>query len=112
MLFTAFKLLTSAGIIAFASWLSGKKPEMAGFIIGLPVLTLLVLPFSHMEYGDPENSVRFAKSIFAAIPISLMFFLPFLFAGRLLNGFWAMYIAGIVLLVIGYFLHKYVMTLI
>ena len=67
MLLTLFKLGVSASMIAFASWLSGKKPELAGFIIALPLLTLLVLPFSYIEYQDPAASVRFAKSIFTAV---------------------------------------------
>lgn len=73
MLFV-FKMCLSAGVIAFASWLSGKRPELAGFIIALPLVTLLVLPFSFMEYQDAEKTVRFAQSIFIAIPLSLLFF--------------------------------------
>lgn len=110
-LFFGFKIATSASVVAFAAWLSGKKPELAGFIMALPLLTLLVLPFSHIEHHDPENSVKFAKSIFTAIPISLTFFIPFLLATKLPFGFWGLYASGIIMLVCGYFLHKYVTTL-
>ncbi len=111
MLFATFKVLASAFIIAFASWLSGKKPELAGFIAALPLLTLLVLPFSYIEYQNPETSVRFAQSIFAAIPLSLLFFVPFLLASRLHLDFWWLYGSGLVLLIGAYFIHKWVLSL-
>ena len=110
MLFTAFKLAASALIIAFASWLSGKKPELAGVIVALPLVTLITLAFSHLEYRDTENAVVFAKSIFAAIPLTLLFYVPFLLADRIPMGFWGMYATGLVLLVCGYFAHRWIMS--
>jgi len=35
-MFFIVKILISALLIAFASWLAGKKPVLAGFIIALP----------------------------------------------------------------------------
>ncbi len=110
MYFALFKILVSAGIIAFASWLSGKKPELAGFIVALPLVTLLALPFSYLEYNDPANSVRFAQSIFAAIPLTLFFFIPFLLAAKLPFGFWGLYAAGLACLTAAYFVHKWVLS--
>lgn len=109
MLF-AFKIVVSASVIAFASWLSGKKPELAGFIIALPLVTLLVLPFSYAEYQDSEKAARFAQSIFVAVPLSLLFFVPFLLAQKLMWNFWALYGAGLILLMAGYFAHKFLMS--
>ena len=106
-----FKLIVSSSVIAFASWLSGKRPELAGFIIALPLMTLLVLPFSMAEYRDPAASVRFAQSIFAAVPLSMLFFVPFLLAAKLQWGFWPLYGSGIALLVAGFFAHKFLMSL-
>src|SRR3990170_3220145 len=100
MLWPAVKILVSACIIAFASWLSHKKPELAGFIIALPLSTLLVLLFSYAEYQDAAASVKFAKSIFTAIPMSLLFFVPFLAAEKIPVGFWGLYALGLAFLVI------------
>lgn len=110
MFFTAVKIAISAGIIAFASWLSGKRPELAGFIIALPLLSLTVLPLSYAEYHDPQASVRFAQSIFMGVPLSLLFFVPFLMAAKLNWGFWWLYGSGIVLLAAGFFVHKFLMS--
>ena len=113
MWFALFKIGLSACVIAFASWLSGKRPELAGFIIALPLMTLLVLPFSYAEYQNAATSVTFAKSIMLAVPLSLSFFLPFLFADKIMAaipqefGFWALYGLGLVCLVGSYFIHQY-----
>jgi hypothetical protein len=108
MFFPILKIAISACVIALASWLSKQKPELAGFIIALPLGTLLVLLFSYTEYQDSAASIKFAKSIFAAIPLSLLFFVPFLLAEKLPFGFWGLYASGFGLLVAGYFIHSYI----
>ncbi len=98
----------SALVISFASWLSGRFPTTAGFVVALPMATMLVLPFSYREHGSAETSTELARSIFIAIPISMTFFLPFLFAGRLHLGFWPAYALGCVALPIGFVVHRLV----
>lgn len=107
--FTLIKIFISAAVIAFASWLSGKRPELAGFIAAMPLLTLLVLAFSFAEYRDAATSVRFAKSIFLAVPVSLLFFVPFLLSEKWNLSFWQCYGLGILLLILGYILHSRLM---
>lgn len=104
------KTTLSAILISLVSWLAGKKTGLAGFITALPLTTLLALAFSHVEWGKPEQSVEYAKSIFVAIPISLLFFLPFLLAEKFNLSFWSCYLSGILLLAIGYFVHNYVVN--
>ena len=107
-----FKIGLSACDIAFASWLSGKRPDLAGFIIALPLVTLLALPFSYAEYQNADTSIDFAKSIMVAVPLSLAFFVPFLFADKIMAvmptefGFWGIYGLGLVCLIAAYFVHQ------
>lgn len=108
MAFMVFKIALSAIIIAFTSWLSGKRPELAGFIIALPVASLLVLVFSYAEYKDPQATITFAKSICLAVPLSLTFFIPFFLADKLHLSFIASYASGLALLVVAYFIHHYI----
>ena len=105
------KTVIAALLISFASWLSGKRPDVAGFIVALPIATLIVLVFAHTEHQSPATSIAFAKSIFVGIPISLLFFVPFLLAEKVNISFWGCYFGGIVLLVIGFFLHKAILTI-
>lgn len=107
-----FKIVAAAIIIAFASWLSAKKPELAGFIIALPLASLIALAFSYLEHRDATASITFAKSILVGVPASYLFFVPFFFADKLGNSFVLSYAVGLILLVVGFFLHRYIMALI
>ena len=106
------KVLLAALVIAFASWLSGKKPELSGFIIALPLASILALVFSYLEHKNTESSVIFAKSILVGVPVSYLFFLPFFFAKSLNMNFWLIYGLGILLLIIGYFVHRFIVNII
>lgn len=99
------KTILSAIIISSLSWLAGKKPGLAGFLTALPLTTLIALIFTQIEFQNQEASVEYAKSIFVAIPISLLFFVPFLLSQKLNLSFWNCYISGIALLSVGYFIH-------
>ncbi len=111
MLLFISKTVFAALLISFASWLSGKRPDLAGFIVALPLISLIVLVFSYTEYHNPQATTAFAKSIFVGVPISLLFFVPFLLADKLNFPFWGCYFGGIVLLIIGFFLHKAILTI-
>ena len=106
------KIFFAALVIAFSSWLAGQYPKLAGFILALPIASLLAIVFSYMEYNDPEKSVTFAKSILIGVPATYFFFLPFFFAKALNMNFWLIYIFGLILLVIAFFVHKYIVSFI
>ena len=99
-------------LIAFASWLSGRSPLLAGFFVALPLSTSIVLPMSYLEHGSLVNTVLLAKSIALAIPVTLTFFVPFLLVERLGLGFWQAYPLAFVCLAVGFVLHQLVTRLI
>lgn len=101
-------LLISASVIALAAWLSRTYPLIAGFIVALPITTMLVLPLSYVQHDNLETTTLFARSIFVAIPVSLTFFVPFLLSTRFGLSFWQAYGLGCVLLVLGFFVHRVV----
>ena len=86
-----FKIILAASIIVFASWLSNKKPELSGFIIALPIASMVALIFSYLDHKNPETSITFAKSL-----------------GM---NFWLIYAIGVILLVVGFVLHRYIVSL-
>jgi hypothetical protein len=45
------------------------------------------------------------------VPVSYLFFLPFFFAKSLGMNFWLIYSIGIGLLIVGFFAHKYIVSL-
>ena len=107
----ALNVLVSAATISFAAWLSRRYPGTAGFIVALPLATMLVLPLSYIQHRDPQSTMLLARSIFVAIPISLTFFLPFLLSERLQLSFWQAYAFGCLVLPIGYLVHRAVTRL-
>ncbi|MEK6578218.1 MAG: hypothetical protein AABZ55_03245, partial [Bdellovibrionota bacterium] len=81
-----------------------------GFILALPLSTLIALAFVQTEWKNTKQSVEFAKSIFFAVPLTLSFFVPFLFAKQLNWPFWGIYLAGIVLLTFSYGIHSWLFS--
>ena len=111
MLFTVIKITIAVAVIAFASWLSEKKPELAGFITALPFVSILALVFSYTQHHDVGISAQYARSIIVAVPISWLFFIPFFFTEKWGLGFWGSYFIGLALLPPGYLLHQQMMKL-
>ena len=92
------KTVLASLIISTASWLAGKRPGLAGFIISLPLTSMLGILFSYAEYKDMAKINEFAKSIFILVPLSLVFFLPFLLNKWCKMNFGMTYFLGIALL--------------
>jgi hypothetical protein len=106
---TALNIAISAVVIGFAAWLGGRHPRFAGFLVALPLATLLVLPLAQLQHHDAARTVVMARSILVAVPLTLTFFVPFLLADRLHLGFWSCYVLGILCLVGAFFLHRLVL---
>lgn len=105
LLFIA-KVAIAALIIATASSLAERQPGLAGFITALPLTSVLALTFAYLQTRDEGAIAKYAVSIFAAVPISLGFFLPFVFYDRLKGSFWAYLGLGLALLYVGYFIQR------
>lgn len=110
MLQIVFNIFLSATMISFALWVAKTNPILGGFIISLPLSTLIALALSKIQNSDPGNTFLLAKSIFIAVPVSLLFFVPFLFAERFRLSFWASYGTGLVLLVLSFGIHRWLMA--
>ena len=100
---TIIKFAITASVIVFASWLSQKRPDLAGFIIALPLASLIALALAHFQHGDVEKSIAFGQSILLAVPVSYLFFIPFFVPKLAESGFWVVYGFGLSLLVVGFF---------
>ncbi len=106
MVFIALKIIASACLIAFVSWLSGRDTKLAGFLTALPLVSMIAIAFSQAEFKNSEKTVAYAKDIFTAIPLSLLFFVPFLFAKQLAWPFWGLYFCGVGAIAVGFFIHQ------
>ena len=104
-MFFLVKILISAVLIAFASWLAGRQTILAGFIIALPLVSMLSIFFVYWEYRDMAKVNQFAGSILAAVPLSLLFFVPFILNKWLKMNFAMTYLIAIMCLAFAYFAH-------
>ena len=102
----ALKIVIAVSIILGTSWLSGKRPELAGFLTALPLVSILALAFSYTDHGSLTLSAEYARSIIIAVPVSWLFFMPFFLCERLQLSFWQTWGLGLLLLAGGYFLHQ------
>jgi len=108
MTFFLVKLLISSLIIALASHLAGKQSLLAGFIVALPIVSMLAILFSYWEYRDMEKINQFAISILLAVPLSLLFFVPFLLNKWFKMNFAWTYLSAIGLLAVAFLVHHFI----
>lgn len=99
------KILISGAIIAYASWLAGRNSVLAGFIVALPLVSILSIVLSYLEYRDMEKINQFAVSILVAVPLSLAFFIPFVLNRWLKMNFPLTFALAIGGLALAYFIH-------
>jgi hypothetical protein len=102
------KFIISGFLIAFASWLSGRKPILAGFIISLPLMSMLAILFSYLEYRDMSRVNEFAASIIVAVPLSLLFFVPFLLNRWFKMNFLMTFGTGLLLVIGAFLIHSWI----
>lgn len=102
-----FKLLLSSVVISASSSLAGRRPDLAGWLIALPISSMLALAFTHLEFQDTARSAAFARSILVGVPLSLTFFVPFVFSDKLRLSFWWLYGVGLLLLTAVFFAQQW-----
>jgi len=105
------KAVVAGCVVSFASWLAGRTPVLAGFFVALPISTAILLPLAYFESGSFAQTALVARSVAVAVPLTLLFFVPFFFAERLGLGFWLAYCLAFVFLGAGFFVHRALMGL-
>ena len=94
------KILVSAVVIAFAAEVAKRQPFWGALIIALPLTSILAMSWLYVETRNNEQLTQFAQDIFALVPVSLIFFLPFLLEGKTQLGFVANMAVGLALLAV------------
>ena len=87
-------------------FLGGRNPVLAGFLIALPLMSILSIVFSYLEYRDMSKINEFAVSILAAVPLSLAFFIPFVLNKWLKMNFVLTFTLALAILAAAYIFHK------
>ena len=105
-------VLISSIIIAGASWLAGRSPVLAGFIVALPLVSILSIALSYAQYHDMDKINQFAVSILISVPLSLFFFIPFVLNKWIKMNFPLTFALGIGCLAAAYLIHNLIFKII
>ncbi len=97
-MFQVFKILLSAITIVAAAEIAKRSTLWGALLITLPISSILSIVFLYIDTKDSTQTTNYAKEIFYLVPISLLFFVPFLFASKTGWPFWINFGCGIVLL--------------
>lgn len=81
------KLLVSALVIALATEVAKRDSFWGALIVALPLTSILAMSWLYAETRDNELATRFARDVLLLVPVSLVFFLPFLLESRTRLGF-------------------------
>jgi hypothetical protein len=92
------KLVISALVIALATEVAKRDSFWGALLVALPLTSILAVSWLYAETRDNQLVTRFARDILLLVPVSLVFFLPFLLEGKTRLGFLPNLVAGLALL--------------
>lgn len=104
------KMVLSGLIIALTSWLAGRKPFLAGFLIALPIMSLLSILFTYFETRNMDTINNYATSILVSVPLSLLFFVPFVLNRWLHLNFYVTLVFSLSLLFLAFLVHHFIFS--
>jgi hypothetical protein len=95
-------MLLLRGVIAGAivigvTSVSNRSPRLGGFLLTLPIVSILAFLSTWQQRHDLDAISRLARETLVLVPVGLPFFVPLAFAHRLGLGFWMAFLLGLVL---------------
>ena len=94
------KLAVSALVIAAATEVAKRDSFWGALLIALPLTSILAVTWLYVETRDNTLATRFARDVLMLVPVSLLFFVPFLLEPRTRLGFWPNLGLGLALLAV------------
>jgi len=92
--------LIAGAVIVGVTALSNRSPRMGGFLLTLPLVSILAFISTWQQKHDLETIARLSRETLVLVPLGLPFFVPLAFAGKFGLGFWSAFGLGIVLAVV------------
>ena len=81
------KLLVTALAIALATEVAKRDSFWGALLVALPLASILAVSWLYVETRDNALVTRFARDILLLVPVSLLFFVPFLLESKTRFGF-------------------------
>ena len=92
------KIALSVVVLLAAVELAKRESFLGALVIVLPLTSMLSMVLLYLDTGDGAKVSQYARDIFYLLPVSLLFFLPFLFEARTQLPFWANFASGFLLM--------------
>ena len=102
MLLYLIKLSITLAVILTAAELAKRNPSLGAFIVVLPLVSMLSMTWVYWDTGDNEKVNAFAREIFYLVPLSLFFFLPFIFEPRTHWPYWLNFSLGVLTMAVAF----------
>ncbi len=88
MLVYLLKLALSLAVILASGEVAKRSATLGAFIVALPLVSILSMTWLYWDTMDAAKVSAYAREIFFLVPVSLLFFLPFLFEQRSHWPYW------------------------
>jgi hypothetical protein len=98
------KVLVAAVIIGIAAEVAKRNPFWGAILIALPLTSILAMSWLYADTRDNALLTQFARDIFVVVPVSLVFFVPFLLEAKTRLGFVSNMLLGLTLLAVSVWL--------
>jgi hypothetical protein len=72
------KVLVAAVMIGVAAEVAKRNPFQGALIIALPLTSILVMGWLYADARSDMLVTKFVRDVFMVVPVSLVFFVPFL----------------------------------
>lgn len=102
MLIYLLKLAISLAVILASAEAAKRSPTLGAFIVALPLVSILSMSWLYWDTRDAAKVGAYAREIFYLVPLSLVFFLPFLFEPRTHWPYWLNFALGLFVLALAF----------
>lgn len=94
------KALLTGVIVVGVSEIAGRIPRLGGLILSLPFISIVAFIMTWSNSPKPEVISNLAQEMLILIPLTLVFYVPFLFFNQNNFSFWMALALGIILTLI------------
>ncbi|MFM8332956.1 MAG: hypothetical protein ACKN9T_14825 [Candidatus Methylumidiphilus sp.] len=101
MLLYLLKLSLSLAVILASAEAAKRLPALGAFIVALPLVSMLSMGWLYWDTRDAAKVSAYAREIFYLVPLSLLFFLPFLLEPHSHWPFWLNFGLGLAVMALG-----------
>lgn len=103
MILYLIKLGISLAVILASAETAKRSPTLGAIIVALPMVSMLSMTWLYWDTQNTAKASEYAREIFFLVPVSLIFFVPFLFEPHTHWPYWLNFGIGFISLAMVFF---------